>query len=159
MNVLNRSYNPSELSLVFHVHEEHNRNHGKSIRKIPYKAVNNDVFSRRYYYSDIDRFEELLNIYNQENVEKNGPIECVGHVNTSMKMCSVCGDTGKSTLRKDRYYVIAKEVAQNRTILCHGCVGFKLKIFDLPQIVVSRTSRTEFECRKSSDGRLDVGWN
>lgn len=52
--------------------------------------------------------------------------ECVGCVNVGMRMCVRCRDTGKKKFRKDRYYINKLEIAQQRTILCHGCMGEKL---------------------------------
>ena len=88
----------------------------------------------RYYFADLEKFHELLSTYNQkeESIER-GPFECMGKVNVTMRMCSVCGDAGKDRTKKDKYYVKKLEVAQVRTILCHGCLGERLRKMELSE--------------------------
>ena len=101
----------------------------------------------RYYFKDRICFNDLLILHNQdatrgsgvftrkslrlsyeEKTLQFGPMICVGTVKVSMRMCTRCGDSGKNVSCVDRYYVYKNEIAQNRTVLCEGCVGAKLKI-------------------------------
>ena len=87
-------------------------------------------YKERYYYANSEEFIRLLDIYNEEELEKQGHLHCVGHVNVAMRMCSVCGDSGKKKHTKDRYYVYKNEKKHTRNILCHGCVGYRLKMLN-----------------------------
>ena len=112
--------------------------------------------AERFYIKDKEKFESLLQLYNEQqqrkrndaspnknqDVSKNsadvtdqrltdrlmlGPLVSVGKVRVSMQMCSRCGDAGKSASSYDHYFVYQDEVAKTRTILCKGCVGAKLR--------------------------------
>ena len=90
--------------------------------------LNRDTTERRYYFNDSSIFDNLLRNYNTEGALKDGPLHCVGYVNVSMRMCSLCGDFGKRKRAKDRYYIFINERAHLRTILCHGCLGYKIRL-------------------------------
>ena len=107
--------------------------------------------AERFYIKDKEKFESLLQLYNEQQQRKRndaspkksqdvsnnsadvadrlmlGPLVSVGKVRVSMQMCSRCGDAGKSASSYDHYFVYQDEVAKTRTILCKGCVGVKLR--------------------------------
>ena len=48
-----------------------------------------------------------------------------------MRMCVESDDLEKDGMKTDRYYIYNKEIAQSRTVLCHGCVGTTLLALEL----------------------------
>ena len=89
-----------------------------------------EIPKERVYDIDNDSFERLLRLYNITEKSEKGPLECVGYASTSLRLCTVCKDSGKSRIRKDRYYVYKEEKAHSRTIECRGCLGLRLKSLD-----------------------------
>lgn len=102
----------------------------------------------RYYYQDIDQFNEILAKYNNskeqtisllirsksfvdvENFEGNNkPVhqfKGYGPLNVRMKFCSRCGDANKSH-KLEIYFVDQNEITNSRTVFCSGCIGMLLK--------------------------------
>ena len=97
-------------------------------RKANEQCANFGQNKNRFYYENVQEFKRLLKLLNQRNVDNvNGPLKCAGSVNTAMRMCVKCGDLDKKEMKTDKYYIYSEEIAQSRTVLCHGCVGAKLK--------------------------------
>ena len=104
--------------------------------------LNKDVHSN-YVYSSQRAFEQALEYYNRLGVsdiiedERNllEPVtwSCRWHwvqkgcVRASQQMCIQCRDLGKKKSMPERYYLNVVEVAVSRTILCHKCMGLRLK--------------------------------
>ena len=96
--------------------------------------LNLEPNTNRFYYEDMEEFKNLLKLLNQRNKgDANGPLKCVGSVNTAMRMCVQCHDVGKDERKTDKYYIYRKEVAKSRTVLCHGCVGAKLLTLEMDE--------------------------
>ena len=119
------------LSRIFSVNQPPKEPKGKTFRRPSAPWVHVKITKERVYDIDDDSFERLLRLYNAREISKKGPLECVGYASTSMRLCTVCRDSGKSSIRKDRYYVYKKEKAHSRTVECQGCLGFRLKCLDL----------------------------
>ena len=127
----------TNMSTILMVPKSLARNFDESELLSPRKVAESDKFEnmlsgiaqQRYYYRNIETFRQLLKEYNAKGIEKEGPLEFAAWANVAVKMCSVCGDGGKKKSKSDQYYVYPKEKAHSRTILCHGCVGFRLRQF------------------------------
>ena len=91
---------------------------------------------QRFYFDNAEKFNDLLNQYNEKHIGKKGPFQFVSYANVSIKMCCVCGDGGKRKGTLDKYYVYPQEREHSRTILCRGCVGFTLQQFEENRITM-----------------------
>ena len=105
----------------------------------------------RYYFESQREFEKLLNDLNRRRTvythstqnrlivptpqtlaarmylnDAQIRLRCVGFVSVAMQMCSRCCDSGKPFSKKDKYYINELEIAKERTVLCHGCLGYML---------------------------------
>ena len=90
---------------------------------------------RGYLYDSKGSFNKALELFNRLQCIKTndgvwrsqGPyFECKGAVRVALRMCLRCRDSYKQIGRTDLYYVDKTERLRERTILCHGCMGFIL---------------------------------
>ena len=107
--------------------------------KIANVIENEPTVVRHYFEKECD-FDSLLQsaeseiISLPEDVSLEGPrdreisrFRLVGKVNVALQLCSRCRDAGKPFMM-DTYYIDREEVAQIRTILCEGCIGYYLMV-------------------------------
>ena len=99
---------------------------GKTFRRKRVPSSTN-FYTKRFYFDDAKKFKHLLMIFNHSEAAMYKSFQCVGYANVAMQLCTSCGDSGKHKRDKDRYYVDINEITKNRTILCHGCIGYLLK--------------------------------
>ena len=91
--------------------------------------------NNRYLYETTHGFRNALELFNRSKcVQRNdawvskGPFfECKGAVRVRQRLCSRCHDLYKISTKTDIYYIDLTERLHNRTILCHGCLGFILR--------------------------------
>ena len=110
----------------------------KRISQIIYTPSHSQMI--RHYIHDEDSLNALLSIVREQrislpdDVSLEGPrdreisrFRLVGKVNVALQLCSRCRDAGKPFMM-DTYYIDREEVAQIRTILCEGCIGYYLMV-------------------------------
>ena len=121
------------MLLLDRLSEGEKKKTSKTVRNTNTSTKPNSQCKERYYYDDSNTFKDLLEKYNRIGEHKKSEIvlECAGYVNTTMHMCCCCRDNDKGERKKDRYYINTKEIAKTRTILCHGCVGARLRKLEL----------------------------
>ena len=98
----------------------------------------------RCYFEEHRHFRRKLKAFNQSPnqtvcalIRKNNTesgnarhhFRSTGFANVRIKMCTRCADERKSS-SMERYYVDVNEKAQQRTILCYGCLGMLLKFHE-----------------------------
>lgn len=91
--------------------------------------------SSRYLYRTNRGFANALELFNRSRcfqrnhvwVSKGPFFECKGAVRVRQRLCSRCHDLYKISTKTDMYYIDLTERLRNRTILCHGCLGFILR--------------------------------
>ena len=106
---------------------------GRKISVVPVIKNNNHI--KKYLYETKSSFNKALELFNRSRcIHINGKwltkgpfFECKGAIRVSQRMCSTCYDSNKLATKTDLYYVDLNERVHNRTILCHGCLGFLLK--------------------------------
>ena len=110
----------------------HPAKQGSKISVVPIK---NNCHINRYLYETKSGFNKALELFNRSRcfyisgkwLTKGPFFECKGAIRVSQRMCSRCFDSNKLATKTDLYYVDLTERVHNRTILCHGCLGFLLK--------------------------------
>ena len=91
--------------------------------------------NNRYLYKTNRGFTNALELFNRSKcvqhndtwVSKGPFFECKGAVRVRQRLCSRCHDLYKISTKTDMYYIDLTERLHNRTILCHGCLGFILR--------------------------------
>ena len=83
---------------------------------------------RDYSWCDQD-FQQLLKEYNNNIASDDGEMyECVGYANVRMQFCYLCSDAEKRK-GNELYYVNRLQVPYHKKNICHGCLGYKLRLF------------------------------
>ena len=101
--------------------------------KVDARATISEDLIKRSYYNDNRKFRQLLDVFNLKMVEDKGILKNAGPLNVSLKMCSSCGDSGKMKGKMEDYFMYLDEKVHSRTILCLGCVGYYLEMFETKQ--------------------------
>ena len=124
MNGTNASHAPLKLY--------HRSDFGRSVYRGP--PVDRTRIKRDYLWSD-EEFKKTLQKFNAtidddraHSEDVKGRYECVGYANVRLQFCSLCFDAEKEK-RRELYYVNKQEIAHHRQNICHGCLGYKLRIF------------------------------
>ena len=102
--------------------------------RIPAHVKINEDRIKRFYYNDMRKFRQLLDVYNLIMVKDRGMLKNTGRLNVSLKMCSRCGDSGKMKGKMEDYFVYLNEKEHSRTIFCLGCLGYHLKMFETERL-------------------------
>lgn len=139
-----KSYQPPPIDKIDDVIKERRRSSCRQTSlsgKLARPGKDGFLHMGRFYFKDKKLFDALLislnrrkwplkntsNIVNADNNEYEDTFsvcfESVGYANVAMRMCHECRDVGKPTNRKDQYFVDMNSLAQERTVLCYGCLG------------------------------------
>lgn len=111
-----------------------------TVRSVIGSCSSKDVVGPYFYPSSRD-FSVALEVMNRRAVKRiskeNKGLEDVwycdylweykGHVTAGQQFCIICRDIGKPRNMLEKYYMDTVELKQERSILCHGCMGRMLK--------------------------------